>query len=133
VQMAHPGRAPVVLGSTLNNKLIFEKRVPVDRLVTGNGTMSIRGFCHTSVMRPNYQRSGRCRKELTSPALMVERTKRGLWPLGSLRPIRVASKQELKERITAVSRTLIATLSSTHGPSSSPRPPDMIRIKETLT
>jgi hypothetical protein len=44
VQMAHPGRAPVVLGSTLNNKLIFEKRVPLDRLVTGNGTMSIRGF-----------------------------------------------------------------------------------------
>src|SRR5947209_6126260 len=32
--MAHPGRAPVVLGSTLNNKLIFEKRVPLDRLVT---------------------------------------------------------------------------------------------------
>src|SRR5580692_5372236 len=26
-QMADPGRAPVVLGSTLNNKLIFEKRV----------------------------------------------------------------------------------------------------------
>jgi hypothetical protein len=47
VQMAHPGRAPVVLGSALNNKLIFEKRVPLDRLVTGNGTMSIRGFCHT--------------------------------------------------------------------------------------
>jgi hypothetical protein len=44
VQMADPGRAPVVLGSTLNNKLIFEKRVPLDPLVTGNGTMSIKGF-----------------------------------------------------------------------------------------
>src|ERR1700722_15138847 len=37
----------IVLGSTLNNKLVFEKRVPLDRVVTGNGTMSIRGFCHT--------------------------------------------------------------------------------------
>src|SRR5580704_7497961 len=34
VQMAHPGRAPVVLGSTLNNKLIFEKRVP-GRIIRG--------------------------------------------------------------------------------------------------
>jgi hypothetical protein len=40
-------------------------------------------------------------KRTYEPALMVERMKRGLWPLGSLRPIRVASKQELKERITA--------------------------------
>src|SRR6202035_2508916 len=31
--LAHPGRAPVVLGSTLNKKLIFEKRVRLDRLV----------------------------------------------------------------------------------------------------
>jgi hypothetical protein len=37
-------------------------------------------------------------KSTYEPALMVERMKRGLWPLGSLRHIRVGSKQELKER-----------------------------------
>ena len=50
-----------------------------------------------------------------------------------LRHIRVASKQELKERITAGIKDVNRYLSSTHGPTSSPRPPDMIRIKETLT
>ena len=51
----------------------------------------------------------------------------------SLRHIRVASKQELKERIMAGIRDVNRYLSFTHGPTSSPRPPDMIRIKETLT
>src|ERR1700731_2064135 len=44
---------------------------------------------------------GPMQKRTYEPALMVERMKRGLWPLGSLRPIRVALKQELNERITA--------------------------------
>jgi hypothetical protein len=49
-----------------------------------------------------------------------------------LRHIRVASKQELKERIMPgiedVNRHPII-----HTPTDSPRPPDMNRIKETLT
>jgi DDE superfamily endonuclease len=43
-----------------------------------------------------------------------------------LRHIRVTSKQELKERI-------MAGIAATHGPIGSPRSPDMIRTKETLT
>jgi transposase len=49
-----------------------------------------------------------------------------------LRHIRVASKQELKQRMP-VSRTSIDTRSSTLGPTNSPRPLDMIRTTKTLT
>ena len=43
------------------------------------------------------------------------------------------SRSEAARRVERlVSRTLIATLSFTHGPTSSPRPPDMIRTKETM-
>ena len=49
-----------------------------------------------------------------------------------LRHIRVASKQELKERIMAAIDDFNANPSSTLGPTSSTRPPDMIRTKETM-
>ena len=48
-----------------------------------------------------------------------------------LRHIRVTSKHELKERIMSGIKD-IDTPSSTLGPTSSPRPPDMIRTMETL-
>jgi transposase len=50
-----------------------------------------------------------------------------------LRHIRVASKQELKQRSWPVSRTSIDTRSSTPGHTNSPRPLDMIRTTKTLT
>jgi transposase len=49
------------------------------------------------------------------------------------RHIRVASKQELKERIMAAWITLIETPSSTTlGPTSSTKPPDRIRISKSM-
>ena len=50
-----------------------------------------------------------------------------------LRHIRVASKHELKNALWPASMTSIAIPSSIPGLISSPRLPDMIRIKETLT
>src|SRR6201993_3806295 len=50
-----------------------------------------------------------------------------------LRHIRVSSKQELKERLMAAVDTSTAIQSFTHGPTSSTRPPDMIRISKSLT
>jgi transposase len=49
-----------------------------------------------------------------------------------LRHIRVASKQELKDRIMAAWITSIRSLSFTPGPSNSIRLLDMIRISETM-
>jgi transposase len=50
-----------------------------------------------------------------------------------LRHIRVASKQELKDRLMAAVATSTTIRSFTHGPTSSTRPHDMIRTLETLT
>lgn len=50
-----------------------------------------------------------------------------------LRHIRVASKQELKDRLWPPWTTSTTIRSFTHGPTSSTRPHDMIRTSETLT
>jgi transposase len=50
-----------------------------------------------------------------------------------LRHIRVVSKQELKERLMAAVDSSTTIPSFIPGPTSSTRPPDMIRISKTLT
>jgi transposase len=49
-----------------------------------------------------------------------------------LRHLRVASKQAIKERIMAAMITSIETPSSTLDPTSSTKPPDLIRTLETM-
>jgi hypothetical protein len=49
-----------------------------------------------------------------------------------LRHIRVASKQKLKDRIMITRMNSIAIPSSTLGPISSIRPPDMIKISKSM-
>jgi transposase len=77
------------------------------------------------------------RVHLHAQARLLAQPHRGLLlqvrPLGSAPHKGGFRNRSSRSASRLVSRTLIATLSSTHGPTSSPRPTDMIRIKETLT